>query len=154
WCEESKREAMLDYAYDHLRITAVNDVFCEQMGLVRDDLLGQVPRDRWSRDPAQWRRNMSELYRFGRIHHSLTAPRPDGWFWIEGEYICTYDATGRITGHCGIQRDVSEKRRAALELATSRERLELAIEHGGVGVWDANVRTRQILFEHGWATRM
>ena len=31
--------------------------------------------------------------------------------WIEGDYICLYDKEGRITGHFGIQRDVTERHR-------------------------------------------
>jgi PAS domain S-box-containing protein len=155
WCNEARRDDMLDYAYDHLRITAVNDAFSAQMGAPREVLLGQVPRDRWFRDPELWRRNMSQLYTQGRIHHSLRAPHAtDNWFHIEGEYVCTYDARGRITGHCGMQRDVTEKRRTALALAKSRERLELAIECADIGVWDVDVANRQILFEPGWMTRL
>src|SRR5438046_7269853 len=43
--------------------------------------------------------------------------------WVEGDYMCFYDAGGRITGHFGIQRDVTDRTRAAEELEQSREEL-------------------------------
>ncbi len=90
---------------------------------------------------------MRHLYNQGHIHHSLRAPRGDGtWFDVEGEYICTYDRERRITGHCGIQHDVSVKRATAAELATSLERLDLAIVGAGIGIWDVDVPARTVVF--------
>jgi signal transduction histidine kinase len=43
--------------------------------------------------------------------------------WVEGDYMCFYDAAGRITGHFGIQRDVTGRTLAAAELEQSREEL-------------------------------
>jgi len=43
--------------------------------------------------------------------------------WVEGDYMCFYDAAGRITGHFGIQRDVTDRVRAAEELEQSRAEL-------------------------------
>jgi signal transduction histidine kinase len=42
---------------------------------------------------------------------------------IEGHYLCVYDDRGRITGHLGIQRDITDRHRAAEEIAASREEL-------------------------------
>jgi signal transduction histidine kinase len=42
---------------------------------------------------------------------------------IEGHYVCVYDDQGRITGHYGIQRDITDRYRAAAEIAQSREEL-------------------------------
>ena len=43
--------------------------------------------------------------------------------WVEGDYMCFYDAAGRITGHFGIQRDVTDRTLAAAELEQSRAEL-------------------------------
>jgi signal transduction histidine kinase len=43
--------------------------------------------------------------------------------WIEGDYMCFYDDQGRITGHFGVQRDVTERTMAAVELEQSRQEL-------------------------------
>jgi two-component system, NarL family, sensor histidine kinase UhpB len=43
--------------------------------------------------------------------------------WVEGDYMCFYDAAGRITGHFGVQRDVTDRTLAAQELEASRAEL-------------------------------
>jgi len=42
---------------------------------------------------------------------------------IEGDYMVIYDDRGRIAGHFGIQRDVTDRHLAAEELRASREEL-------------------------------
>jgi signal transduction histidine kinase len=42
---------------------------------------------------------------------------------IEGDYVCLYDESGMLTGHFGIQRDITERR--ANEEALRRSRQEL-----------------------------
>lgn len=148
WHGSTDREAMLDEAFEHLRLTAVNDVMCEQIGAPRDRLLGTVPRDRWLARRDEWRVHMAELYERGHVHHTVHAPRADGTtLLVEGEYMCTYDERGRITGHLGTQRDVSEKHQILAELAASRERLELAMLGCGLAVWDLDLTKERFTIE-------
>ena len=44
---------------------------------------------------------------------------------MEGDYICFYDAEGRIHGHFGIQRDVTERKQAEEALSRFNQRLKL-----------------------------
>jgi PAS domain S-box-containing protein len=148
WNDSVDKDAALDYAFDHLRITDVNPAMCAQLGVPRAQLLGTVPRDRWSRGPGPWREYMRILYDAGRAFHPTRAPRPDGtWYDVEGEYVCLYDEAGRITGHLGTQRDVTEARRTA-------ERLELALAGGDMGVWDMEVDTGETYVDPAWITRL
>jgi signal transduction histidine kinase len=48
---------------------------------------------------------------------------------IEGHYLCVHDDAGRITGHLGIQRDITERHRSAEEVARSREELRVLAAH-------------------------
>jgi len=154
WDDKSDREALLDYAFEHLRVTAVNDALCEQMNTSRDELIGSVPRERWTGAREKWREHMRQLYNQGQVHHSLQAPLGDGrWLDVEGEYICTYDREGRVTGHYGLQRDVSVSRATAMEAAQHRERLELAILGADMAVWDMDLVARTIVFDQEWLAR-
>ena len=45
--------------------------------------------------------------------------------WVEGDYICLYDADGRITGHFGIQRDITERKQAEEAVFRFNQRLRL-----------------------------
>jgi PAS domain S-box-containing protein len=154
WDATCDQEAMLDHAFAQLRVVAANDAMCLQMETSRERLLGSGPRDRWAGNATQWREHMRQLYTQGQVHHTVRAPRDDGtWFDAEGEYACTYDAEGRITGHSGMQRDVSSKREVVAELASSRDRLELAILGADIGIWDVDVVGQRVLFDHRWLHR-
>jgi PAS domain S-box-containing protein len=148
WHPGADKEALLDYAFDHLRLSAVNRVLCEQLGSTRDELIGTVPRQRWTVDIDVWRTRMRELYDQGRTYFTMRAPRRDGrWFDVEGQYICTYDDDGRITGCFGTQRDVTELQRTA-------DRLQLATESADIGIWDYDLDTNGFIFDDRFIARM
>ncbi len=66
------------------------------------------------------------MFDAGRIHVESDERRLDGSrMWVEGDYICFYDAEGRITGHFGIQRDVTERKQAEEALFRFNQRLRL-----------------------------
>ena len=152
--DRAEQDAQLAYAFDHLRLIAVNDVVCQQMQRPREQLLGTPPSRRWAGDRERWNHHMRKLYDEGITYASVRAPRGnDEWFDAEGEYICTYADDGRITGHIGIQRDVTHRRHAQAELAMSRERLELATVNANIGIWEADVAERQMAFDPRWMAR-
>ena len=39
WHEAADQQALLDYVYEHLRVTAVNRAMCEQMRATREELM-------------------------------------------------------------------------------------------------------------------
>ncbi len=148
WHGATDKEALLDYAFDHLRITSVNRILCEQLGVRRDELIGAVPRDRWKDDIYVWRARMRELYEHGRTYFTMRASRSDErWLDVEGQYVCLYDDQGRITGCFGTQRDVTEKRKTA-------ERLELAVIGGDIGIWDMDLEARTVVFDERWIEQL
>jgi PAS domain S-box-containing protein len=137
WNEGADKEALLDYAFDHHRVTRVNDAMLRQYGAARDQFLGITPRQLFAHDPAYGRRLWRDFFDRGRLHIETEERRLDGEpILIEGDYLCLYGADGRITGHFGIQRDVTERRRAVelrereLEMLVAVRTAELAIsEH-------------------------
>jgi PAS domain S-box-containing protein len=143
WNDGAHKEALLEYALDHHRVTKVNDAMLKQYGATRDQFVGITPRLLFAHDLDYCRRVWREFFDRGRLHVETEERRLDGDpVFIEGDYICLYDADGRITGHFGIQRDVTERRRAVeqrereLEMQVAVRTAELAIsEH----------RTRAIL---------
>ena len=64
------------------------------------------------------------MFDAGHSHSVTNERRLDGSpMWVEGDYMCFYDAAGRITGHFGIQRDVTDRTLAAAQLEQSRAEL-------------------------------
>lgn len=53
--------------------------------------------------------------------------------------------------NCSIVRDISERKRAEYILEKTEERLNLALEGGGLGTWDWNITTNEVVFDEGWA---
>ena len=148
WSTTADKEALLDYAYHHLRVTAVNRAMCEQMAVSREKLIGSVPAERWADNKPLWRTKMAELYDNGRMFQQVRAPRSDGtWMDVEGTYVCLHDDAGRITGHFGTQRDVTDKRKVT-------ERLELAMVGGDIGIWDVSLTSDAFFFDERWIRKL
>jgi PAS domain S-box-containing protein len=144
------REALLDYAFAHMRIASCNPAMCAQMGVPREQLIGSVPSDRWKADGDRksWRERMARLFEHGRSEYRSRAPRNDGsYIDVEGSYVCTYDAEGRLTGYMGTQRDVSVHQQTS-------ERLELAMLSGEIGVWDYDLVGQTLVFDSMWLHKL
>lgn len=58
------------------------------------------------------------------------------WHWMEAHAAPWFTASGAYGGHVGIALDIDEGVRAQQELLVSTERLKLAIEGSGDGIWD------------------
>ena len=137
WNDRADKEALLDYAFEHHRVTKANDAMLRQYGASREQFVGITPRQLFAHDLASGRKVWRDFFDRGRLHVETEERRLDGDpILIEGDYICLYDAEGRITGHFGIQRDVTERRRAVeqrereLEMLVAVRTAELAIsEH-------------------------
>ena len=155
WDAEADREALLDYAWTHLRVVLANEATCRQLGVTREALLGTTPATRWSGGREQWRAHAAKMFDQGRLHHSARVP-PDygGARDFEGDYICTYDAEGRITGYVGVQQDISDARRVSEELVDSQRRLALALAGGEISVWDHDLVTNTVYFDREQLVRL
>ena len=124
WGPSVDKDAVLDYVFAHQRMTKVNPAMAKQFRATPEALIGLTPGDFFQHDPAAGRRGWRALFDAGHTHSITNERRLDGsTMWVEGDYMCFYDAGGRITGHFGIQRDVTERTRAAEELEQSRAEL-------------------------------
>jgi formate hydrogenlyase transcriptional activator len=112
WDDSVDKERVLDYVFEHQRITKANDALLAQYGTTRDAFLGVTPQDLFRHDIEHGRRVWRDFFDRGRLHIETDERRVDGTpIRIEGDYLCFYDAEQRITGHFGIQRDVTERQR-------------------------------------------
>ncbi|MGF1577563.1 MAG: PAS domain S-box protein [Cyanophyceae cyanobacterium] len=131
------QEEILDYVFDHQRITRANQAILNQYGLTEAEFIGSTPRDLFAHDVEYGKWLWKYLFDQGQGHQETNERRQDGsQVWFEGVYICLYDEQGRITGHFGIQRDITEQKRIQQELISSEERLRLATELSETGIWE------------------
>ena len=113
WDETVDKDQVLDYVFAHQRITKANDALLSQYGATREQYLGQTPKVFFAHDIEYGKQVWQQFFDQGQLHVTTNERKFDGTpVWIEGDYICLYDSEGRITGHFGIQRDVTTRVRA------------------------------------------
>lgn len=124
WGPDADKEALLDYVFTHQRMTKVNPAMAAQFRAKPEELVGMTPNDFFRHDVAAGRRGWRKLFDAGHTHSVTHERRLDGTaMWVEGDYMCFYDSAGRITGHFGVQRDVTDRTLAKEELEKSRSEL-------------------------------
>ena len=124
WGPGVDKDAVLDYVFSHQRMTKVNPAMAKQFRATPAELIGMTPSEFFRHDVAAGRRGWRALFDAGHTHSITNERRLDGsTMWVEGDYMCFYDATGRITGHFGIQRDITDRILAVEELEQSRAEL-------------------------------
>ena len=124
WGAHADKEAVLEYVFHHQRITLANDAYASHYGVPLKALIGKTPAEFYAHDIPLGKSGWRGLFDKGAVHVETNERRADGTpIRIEGHYMCVYDADGRITGHLGIQRDITNRHRAQEEVMRSREEL-------------------------------
>jgi len=132
WSGAVDQEAVLDQVFARQRLARANDALLAQYGATREQLIGLPPGTLLAGDRASIRRLWRRLFDAGRLHEITEERKLDGTpIWIEGDYTCLRDAEGRILGHFGVQRDITDRKRAEAALRESEERFRVLFEQAG-----------------------
>ena len=125
WGDHVSKDEVLDYVFEHQRMTKVNSAILAQFNAATpEDILGTTPAQFFAHDLTNAKARWRGFFDRGHLHTETDERRLDGTpMRIEGDYMVMYDHRGRITGHFGIQRDVTERHRARETLQASREQL-------------------------------
>ncbi|MDD5372742.1 MAG: PAS domain S-box protein [Sulfurimonas sp.] len=127
WNDSIDKEKALDYIFEHQHVTKINDAMLAQYGAKREDFLGFTPRDFFEHNIEDGRRIWRGLFDRGSWHVDTNEQKFDGTdMVINGDYICLYDDQNRITGHFGVQREVTEEIRDKKALKEAKEQAEKA----------------------------
>jgi diguanylate cyclase (GGDEF)-like protein/PAS domain S-box-containing protein len=138
WNDDTDKETVLDYVFTHQKITKINSAMLDQYKAKEEDFLGLTPADFFKHDPGQGRKVWRQFFDDGKLHIDTREERFDGTTMVvEGDYICIYDSHGRITGHFGVQRDVTFEREAREALEESEKKLrEMAVRDPLTGLYN------------------
>ncbi len=142
WNDKTDKEAALDYIFSHQRMSKVNKAMMLQYGLSESEILNHTPNDTFAHDLKQGRDTWRKMLDEGSLHTLTHERKADGsMMWIEGDYICLKDKDGRVTGHFGIQNDVTDRIDAHKKLTHTLDLMKYIIEHsnGGVAVLDTKL---------------
>ena len=125
WGDHVNKDDVLDFVFEHQRMTKVNPAFAAQFNASSaSDLLGMTPAQFFAHDPVQAKERWREFFDRGRYHSETEERRLDGTpMRIEGDYVVIHDHRGRIAGHFGIQRDITEGYEASARVSASRQEL-------------------------------
>ena len=134
------------------RIVYVNDAFVRQTGYNREEAIGRSPRflQGPETDEVEGRRLLDSLNAGKPVRSELVNYTKAGEpYWIEMEIVPILSSSGEATHFVGVQRNVTERKRAAEELAQSEERFRIVTQATTDVVWDWNVATDQIWWNDG-----
>ncbi|MEG6522282.1 sensor domain-containing diguanylate cyclase/phosphohydrolase [Desulfotomaculum sp. 1211_IL3151] len=135
WHDDVDKEKVMDYVFAHQRITKVNDAMLLQYGLSHEEFIGLTPKDFFSNDLAYGKKVWTEFFDQGRFHVNMERRKKDGSpMWVEGDYFCLYDDQGRIVGHFGIQRELTERKRLERELEETHIKLKTVLDNSDSGM--------------------
>jgi signal transduction histidine kinase len=125
WGDHVDKDRVLDYVFEHQRMTKVNSAIVTQFNAsTPDELIGKTPAEFFAHDLARAKARWRQFFDSGHFHNETDERRLDGSpMRIEGDYIVIYDAIGRIAGHFGIQRDVTDRHLASEQIRASRAEL-------------------------------
>ncbi|MDH5676386.1 MAG: PAS domain-containing protein [Myxococcales bacterium] len=140
-----EKDSLLDFIFEHQRITRANRAMLDQYGASLEDFIGLTPKDFFEHDMAQGRAAWRELLDAGVLQTRTHEQRLSGEkFWVEGTYVVLTDNQDRIVGHFGTQRDVTAEVEAVNALRKSEERLEEAQRITHIGHWDWDIITNDL----------
>ena len=129
WDETVDKEQLLDIVFDHQRITKANESILYQYGATYKQFIGFTPNNFFKHDIQHGKTVWRQLFDQSRLYIETDQRKLDGTqMWVEGNYICLYDSQGRIKGHFGIQRDISDRKKAETALKELNEQLEQRVE--------------------------
>jgi len=140
WGPDVDQEAVLDHLLQHTRITRVNPAMAAFYGMSEADMLGRTVPDFYHHAPDVPRRDLRAMLERGHVRLETEERKADGsTLWFSGDYIVLYDAEGRVRGHFGIQKDITEQKRWEEQLRQSRERVQTIFDalHDAVFLHDA-----------------
>lgn len=146
------------------RVVFVNDKMVEIMGIARERLLGQYAHELGNAEIREHTRRAFEKRKQGlQERYELKVPRPDGsTVWV---IVCShpvFDAQVGFLGTIGLVSDITEQKKAQLELELLNndldrvirlrtETLEMALENGKLGTFEADLLTNEITWSKSMA---
>ncbi|MBK4730469.1 PAS domain S-box protein [Oxynema sp. CENA135] len=137
-----------------LRIVSVSDYWVEFTGYCREEAIGR-PAAAFFTPASRDRLNEGAIptcLQTGSVKDiPLKLCKHDGQLAdILFSAVAERDESGHLTRILAVTIDVTDRKRAEQALKISQERLQLALEASGLGLWDWNLVTRQVYFDPNW----
>jgi len=146
WNGLADKDQLLEYALSHQRITRINDAMLDQYGATREQFLGLTPKEMFAHDILHGKNVWRKIFDNGKLHAETDERNMKGeQIIIEGDYTCLYDSNGRITGHFGIQRDITQNKFVVETIKNERKLLRTLIDYLPDAIYVKDMECRKIV---------
>ena len=138
-------------------IVYANDKFCEISGYSREELLGENHRlIKSDQHPAQFYKNLWSQISQGKTWQGRIANRNKNGelYWVQSTITPFLDNAGKPYQYIAIRTDITGVIASEMALSESEERLALAIEGSGDGVWDWDMPNEAMTFSKQYEAMM
>ncbi|MEI8216068.1 MAG: HD domain-containing phosphohydrolase [Eubacteriales bacterium] len=147
WNEKTDKEKVLEYVFDHQRITKANQTMLNMYHLTEEEYLYKTPNQLIGFDVEVQSKIWRNLFDNGHIHIAEWQNISNGErIYVEGDYICLYDSQNRIIGHFGNQYDVTQRKLSEELLKASEEKYRLITENASDVIWIFNITQNQFTY--------
>ena len=136
------------------RITTWNAAAEVMYGWQAKEVLGRsgldIVRTEWlEADAGAMRQSIVET---GAWRGEATQARKNGSrFHVELSSMMLYNANKQIVGNVSVNRDITERKRAEVDIHYAEEHLRFVLEGSQQGTWDWNIETGEVLRNERWA---
>jgi PAS domain S-box-containing protein len=130
-------------------ILDANETMADRVNTPVDELIGMCVWDLLPPDVADYRK--AHLERVIQSGESIRFEDSRANRWYDSVIYPIRDAQKEITKVAIIARDITERKRAKEALRESEARLALVIKGAGLGMWDWNIQTGDIVLNKRWA---
>ena len=149
WNGLADKDKLLEYAFSNQRITRINDAMLDQYGARRVQYIGMTPNDMFRHDIEYGKNQWRKLFDNGKLHNETDERKMNGeQIIVEGDYTCMYDSTGRIIGHFGIQREITQNIIALETIKNERKILRTLIDNLPDAIYVKDKECRKIVANH------
>jgi len=138
--------ALIAYVDRERRYRFVNRAYERWFGKRREDVVGRTLAEVLGERAAEVLRPRIEAALAGEVvEYEAEVPYKDGGTrWVDGRYVPDVGPDGVVAGYFSLVQDISERKRAERELAQERERLEIALRAGRLGVYEWRVGAAEV----------
>ncbi len=138
---------------DGNRVTIMaNQRLSDMLGYSKSEIMGKKPADFLFGDQEEFRQETIENLKSGnKTSGEFKFRRKDGSIlWVISNASPVLDNNGQLIRTVSMLTDITNRKLAENELLLAREKLNLALESGNIGVWEWNLKTN----ETNWDERM